>query len=297
MNPPRIPFLLISFKLMRRMGRRLSGVGKVLITLQPGLKTTLSKLGYTFSAETYVVGSLFSAGLYGLFFSLLTIGMFLLKQDVEDPTLMAMAAGFGISMLFFLLHLIYPRIMLKKIAAMENKDLLSALREIIMDVDSGIPLFDSMKNVATSDYRYISIAFDGVIREIETGTSEVDALRHLALRTESEYTKRTVWQMVNALESGASMKNALSGLANALEAANYREIRDYSTNLNFMLLMYMLVAAVVPSLGVTFMVLLSAFGGLGVDVSTVGLLVGGSALLQIIMIGYMSSTRPELFGG
>jgi hypothetical protein len=103
--------------------------------------------------------------------------------------------------------------------------------------------------------------------------------------------------MVNALESGASMKNALSGIADALEAANYREIKNYSANLNFMLLMYMLVAAVVPSLGVTFMVLLSAFGGLGVDLTTVAFLVGGSALLQIIMIGYMNSTRPELFGG
>lgn len=297
MKLPRIPFLLISFKLMERLGKRLGGIGKILIVLQPGLRTTILKLGYDFSAETYVVGSLFSSLIYGLIFSLLTAGMMLLRPDAVEPERTVAAAGFAITALFFLLHLIYPRIMLKKIAAMENKDLLFALREIIMDVDSGIPLFESMKNVATGGYRQVSVACDIVIREIETGTSEVEALKHLALRTESEYTKRTVWQMVNALESGASMKNALSGLADALEAANYREIRNYSTNLNFMLLMYMLVAAVVPSLGVTFMVLLSAFGGLGVDLSTVGMLVGGSALVQVIMIGYMSSTRPELFGG
>ncbi|MFH1785607.1 MAG: type II secretion system F family protein [Candidatus Micrarchaeota archaeon] len=297
MNPPRIPFLLISFRAVGRLGRRLRGLGKILISLQPGLKTTISKLGYDFSAESYVVGSFISSFLYGFFFCLIMLLALSTKPDLDEIIRTSLGAGLGIMTVFFMLHLIYPAILLKKIAMLENKDLLFALREIIMDVDSGIPLFDSIKNVATSDYRQVSAAMDTVVREIETGTSEIDALKHLALKSESEYTKRTVWQMVNALESGASMKNALGGIADALEAANYREIKNYSANLNFMLLMYMLVAAVVPSLGVTFMVLLSAFGGLGVDLFTVGLLVGGSAFLQIVMIGYMNSTRPELFGG
>jgi hypothetical protein len=45
------------------------------------------------------------------------------------------------------------------------------------------------------------------------------------------------------------------------------------------------------------LVLLSAFSGLGVTIETLGLLVGSSAAMQVIMIGYMSSTRPEIFGG
>ena len=295
--PPKIPFLLLSFRSMERIGRRLQVLGTPLLSLSPGLKTTVPKLGYSFSAETYVIGSLVSAFIYGISFALLIALILTLKGDVIEPFRMALGIGFGMWLMFFMLHLIYPTIILKKVAAMENKDLLFALREIIMDVDSGVPLFDSMKNVATSDYRQVSIAIAEVVREIDTGTSEVDALKKLALRTESEYMKRMIWQMVNALESGASMKNALGGIADALEAANYREIRNYSANLNFLLLMYLLVAAVAPSLGVTFMVLLSAFGGLGVDLFTVGILVGSSAIIQMVMIGYMSSTRPELFGG
>ena len=45
------------------------------------------------------------------------------------------------------------------------------------------------------------------------------------------------------------------------------------------------------------MVLLSAFSGLGVTFTTLVLLLGASVLMQAIMIGYMSSTRPEIFGG
>jgi pilus assembly protein TadC len=282
---------------MEQIGRRWPKIGKICLAIQPSLKETMRKLSFSFDGETYAAGSLISSFLYGLIFFAIMSTVLTIKGDSEEPVRVALGAGIGMWAVFFLLHLIYPGIMLKKVAAMENKDLLFALREIIMDVDSGVPLYESMKNVAVGDYRKVSAAFEGVVREIESGTSEVEALRNLALKSESEFMKRTIWQMVNAIEAGASMANALGGIADALEAASYREIKNYSANLNFLLLMYMLVAAVAPSLGVTFMVLLSAFGGLGVDLSTVGMLVGGSAILQVIMIGYMNSTRPELFGG
>ncbi len=295
-KPPKIPFLLVSQKTMERLGRRGNGIGKAIVNIQPSLRTTITKLGYGFSPETYAVGALVSSFIYGVI-CFIVMATVLSTQGSEEPFRMALGASVGMWLVLFMLHIIYPGILLRKIAVMENKDLLFALREIIMDVDSGVPLFDSMKNVAVGDYRHVSADLERVIREVETGTSEIEALRHLALRSESEYMKRTVWQMVNALESGASMKNALIGIADTLEAANYRDIKNYSSNLNFLLLMYMLIAAVAPSLGVTFMVLLSAFGGLGVDLVTVGMLVAGSTILQVIMIGYISSTRPELFGG
>jgi hypothetical protein len=59
----------------------------------------------------------------------------------------------------------------------------------------------------------------------------------------------------------------------------------------------MLAGVVAPSLGITFMVLLSAFSGLGVTMETVAMLLGFTIVVQIVIIGYMSSLRPELFGG
>jgi hypothetical protein len=59
----------------------------------------------------------------------------------------------------------------------------------------------------------------------------------------------------------------------------------------------MFAAAVVPSLGITFLVLLSAFSDFGVTIEAVMMLVAISVVIQIIMIGYMGATRPEIFGG
>ena len=164
-------------------------------------------------------------------------------------------------------------------------------------IEGGVPLYDSIKNVSLGDYGYVSIDLGGVVKQIERGVPDRVALRELALRTESEYMKRALWQIVNALESGASLSGALSAIVQSIENYMYHDIKNYSSNLNFLMLLYMLAATVVPSLGITFLVLLSAFSGLGVTFATLLMLLAGSVLIQVIMIGYMSSTRPEIFGG
>jgi flagellar protein FlaJ len=294
--PEKIPVMLLSTANVERVGRRLKPLGKYVLSMQPKLKRTLPKIGYDYEPEIYCAAALLSSFIYGMILFAISFVASAAGGNAQ-PLALGLAAGIGMWLVALFLHLAYPGIILSKIATRESKDLLFALREIIMGVDSGVPLFDSMQNVASANYGYVSTAFTDVVRNVEGGMPEVDALRMLALRTESEYLKRTVWQMVNALESGASMEAALTDMVESIEAYTYRDIKNYSSTLNFLLLIYMLVASVVPSLGITLMVLLSAFSGLGVDMTTIGILVGGSAVVQIVMIGYMGSTRPELFGG
>jgi flagellar protein FlaJ len=292
----KIPILLFSIKTVNRLGRRFRGFGRWMAKMNPKLSETLRKIGLDIEPSAFMVGSFFSSLTYGVMIFLIGTLALLAKGDTEQlilPVLM----GIVFWIMFFFLHMMYPSIIMKKIAAKESKDMLFALREIMMSVNSGVPLFDAMKNVASANYGYVSRDFQAVVTKIERGVPQREALRALALKSESEHLKRAVWQMVNALETGASMSSALPGIVDALESFLFREIKNYSSNLNFLLLIYMLVAAVVPSLGITFLVLLSAFSELGVDMATVLTLVVGSGVMQIAMIGYMSSTRPEIFGG
>jgi flagellar protein FlaJ len=295
--PEKIPVMLLGTRDMEKLGRRLKPVGRFLLNLQPGLKKTLPKIGLELEPEAYCAASFVSSFFYGFILFVICLVASSRSATTMQPLIISLAVGAGTWMVFLMLHLTYPSIVLNKVAAKENKDLLFALREIIMGVDSGVPLFDSIQNIAVANYGYVSSEFSEVVRNVDGGVPEVDALRALALRTESEYLKRTVWQMVNALESGASMGGALTDMVESIEGYTYRDIENYSSTLNFLLLIYLLVASVVPSLGITLMVLLSAFSGLGVNMVTIAILVGSSAVGQIIMIGYMSSTRPELFGG
>jgi flagellar protein FlaJ len=295
----RIPLVLLPFHTIDEMGRRMRGLGRILSLMRPSLKKELDGIEVKLDPGSYAVGSFFSALVYGVIFFLLSyLLLFFLGGLAPDLMLrVPILVGFGFFVIFFLLHLVYPSIILKKIAVREDKDLLFALREIMLGVNSGVPLFDSLKNVSIGNYGYVSDDFTMVVKDIENGKSEKEALKALVLRTESEYLRRAIWQMVNALESGASMTTALPGIVSALENHTYRMIRSYSSNLNFLMLIYMLIAAAIPSLGITFLVLLSAFSGFGVSVDKILGLIFGAAIGQVIMIGYMGSTRPAIFGG
>ncbi len=293
----RIPVLLLSIDTSRRLGRRLKGLGDQLAKLTPQLGITLSKIGIDIRPGEYIVGSIFSSFIYGLLFFAFVMLVLTLQGEAEQPLYMALGTSAGMWLMFFALHMAYPAIILKKVAMKESRDMLFALREVMIDVNSGVPLFWAVKNVANAGYGYVSRDFMWAVRQIESGVSERDALKHLAVRTESEYLKRALWQVVNALETGAALGSALAGIVQSVEEYIYRDIKNYSSNLNFLMLIYMFAAAVVPSLGVTFLVLLSAFSDFGVTIGTVLALVLISAVAQIVMIGYMRTTRPEIFGG
>ena len=295
----KIPFLIFTPVEIKKIGIRFNSFGVFLSAFRPSLKKELVILGLDVELTHYMAASFFSAVVYGLLFFAFSFLLLALRGVSDTFVLLKLAAAVALlfTTLFFLLHLIYPTIIVKKIAAQEDKDLLYALREIMTEIEGGVPLFDSMKEVANGEYGVISLDFAYVISKVEGGMPMKEALRELAITTESEFLRRALWQMVTAMETGASMSSALPNVVDALENNLLSGIRHYSSNLTFLMLLYMLVAASVPSLGITFLVLLSAFGGIEVSTSTIGMLILFSIFGQLAMIGYMRNTRPTIFGG
>jgi len=295
----RVPFVLFSYRSMEEIGRRMGGLTKALKTFRPQLGVEFETLGIRIKPDYYRVGCLFSALIYGLLAFILVFALLMTAHTMvmQKKVYLSFLLGFLFFLIFFGLQLYYPRMMVMNLAARSDKDLLFALREVMLSINSGIPMFYALKNVSLGSYGQVSEDFARVVQQIESGVSEKEALRSLALHTESEYFKRVLWQMINVLETGSSMTTALPGIVDALELYAYRNIRTYTSNLNFLMLVYMLIAAAIPSLGVTFLVLLSAFSGIGVTMDKILVLIIGSAVGQIVLIGYMASSRPDVFGG
>ncbi len=293
----RIPLHLFSFKKIEGF-KRLSSIGKALRVFRKNIDDDLAGLDVRVNGDLYLVASFFSAFFYGIFMG---ATVFLITYLIPSQRALSQTFGIGIGFLLFfmmfMLHVMHPSIIRKKIAGRQSKDLLFALREIIMNVESGVPLFDSMKNVSVANYGYVSEDFAMVVRKIESGVFERDAIRDLAIQSQNEYLRRAAWQIVNALETGSKVGNALVSITSVLEKQINREIKNYSASLNFIMLIYILVAAAIPSLGVTFLVLLSSFSGAGINSTTVFMILGMSFFVQFIMLGYSNATRPAIFGG
>lgn len=293
----RIPFMLISVETGERLSRRFVGIGKKLLGIFPGVRYDLRNAGLAIEPEKYCVTALFSAIGWGVLF--LLIGFAATYVRTEGELGAAGAAGGGLFLaftaIFFLLHVFYPGILARKIAESIDKDLLFALKDMLIQVRSGISLYNAMQNIAASDYGHISKEFQTAVRQISAGESERSALEKIALRTQSEYFKRSIWQLITAMQSGASVEGALRSILDILVARQRQAIRGYSSDLNFLILIYLLFAAVIPSIGVTMLALLSAFSSVNI---TPGLFAGVavvSFVVQISLIGAINSSRPEVY--
>jgi len=271
-------------------------LGKFLSKLIFSLKYDLQKAEIYIDVERYCLASFLSALLYGIMFLFvgMAFGTIISRQlGVFTITLMIVfsLASF-LTMLIF--HLFYPKLAAYQLASMVDQELLFAMRTMLIQLSSGISLFEAMRLISKSNYGQVSTEFNLVVKDINSGTSETEALEKLAFRTKSEVLKKTAWQLITTMRSGGSIVNALNSQVEALVAQQVDAIKAYSAELNLWTLIYLIIAAAMPSLGITFLVIASSVGGSGIGPESVMLILVLSLSVQVAMIILVKSKVPKV---
>ena len=246
--------------------------------------------------ENYIIAFILSSLIWAI---LLSGVVFLLQmlinlstpEEAAPMSIMAFAMTF---LMFFYLHYIYPSILVKKLAQMTDFELLHVLREMWIDATSGVPLYNILVNVAKADYGTISEDMERAVRGISMGEREVNALEKIAQRTSSESFKRILWHLSSAMRTGVGLTLALDNSINLMTSEQIRRIKEYGASLNFYLLLYLLFAAVIPSIVITFFAILSAFGIFPITFDLMFGLIVVSSLFQFMLIGLMRAGRPSI---
>ncbi len=289
----RVRFLLLSMEQASRLPYRITGPATHIVKLFSSLPQTLEQARLEVEPENYAAASVISALIYGVLFGFLFAGLgFFTTGSVWDALRMGIVIGLCSFLAAFVLHLFYPRIMAQQNSAGIDQGLMFALRSLQIQVNSGVSLYDAMTNVAKSNYGNISREFETVVQEINTGVNEPTALERLALRTDSIFLKKTVWQLVTNIRAGSPVSAALQSIVNTLTEFQSRAIKNYAAELNMWILMYLLVAAALPTIGITFMVILSSIGGSDISPETIYMTIGGAFLIQVLLIGLIGSRAP-----
>lgn len=187
----------------------------------------------------------------------------------------------------------YPKIHTKKISRELEKDLPYALRHMLIEVRSGISLYEAMVSVS-EDYGEASEEFERIVKDINGGKPQIEALEDSIVRNPSEQYRRAMWQMINALKSGTDISDTLETLVDSMVKQQKLEVKRYGKELNPYILVYLMVAVIMPSLGVTFLIVLSTFTGVGLNRFTFYQILGGLILFQIFFLNFVSSKRPEV---
>lgn len=223
----------------------------------------------------------------------LSIILFGITSSQKEMIIGALMGFPLISFFGFLTFANYPKIKSKRRSRELEKDLPYALRHMLIEVRSGISLYEAMVSVS-EDYGEASEEFNMIVKDINGGKPQIEALEDSIVRNPSTQYRRAMWQMINALKSGTDISNTLESLVDSMVKQQKLEVKRYGKELNPYVLVYLMIAVIVPSLGVTFLIVLSTFTGVGLGEFTFYQIIAGLILFQIFFLNFVRSKRPEV---
>ncbi|MBT4539743.1 type II secretion system F family protein, partial [Candidatus Woesearchaeota archaeon] len=203
-----------------------------------------------------------------------------------------------VSALIFFMQLNYPKIASSRRIRKLDSDLLASLQAIMIQLNSGISLFESLVILSNQEFGEISIEFKKVVKKINAGVPQIKALEDAALQNPSPYFRRALWQIINGMKEGATINKVIATTISNLNKEQIIQIEKYGGQLNPLAMFYMMGAVIVPTLSITFFVVLASFIGLSdviIKASFLGLLCF-VIFFQFMFSGIIKTKRPSLLG-
>ncbi len=207
-----------------------------------------------------------------------------------------LGAAFLISGFMLANQMNYPRSFSINKARNIERNLISVLQDMLVQLNSGVPIFRILVNISESEYEQVSEEFKKITKEISAGISQIDALEKYGKLTNSRYFKRVLWQLSNGMRAGSDMGVVIKEGIKSLSDEQAIQIQSYGGKLNPLIMFYMLIAIILPSLAITFLIIISSI--LSASESMVKLMFFGIfgfvLFVQMMFLGIIKSRRPSL---
>jgi len=293
----KVPYSILPLPVLRKVSGIFIGLAQDLEHFFPFLDLSIKQNKSSLKAEEYLSMCFASTLVFSLFLFVIFM-LFLPSFGVQKPILISLTITAIFSGFIFLQQLAYPRlILLKRIREIE-RNLLPSLQNFLIQLNSGVPVFDILVNISDADYGAISQEFKETVKSINTGTPQSVALEKTAEHNPSLYFRRAIWQIVNGLKAGADIAAVIREIIFALSEEQVIQIQKYGSQLNPLAMFYMLVAVIAPSLGITFIIVLSTFVSPSTTATKAAFygLFSFVLFFQIVFLGVIKSRRPNLLG-
>ncbi len=176
-----------------------------------------------------------------------------------------------------------------------------ALRHMATELRAGIGLYRTIQAVATADYGALSEEFSQVITEVEEGTDTQDALRHLALRTQSKALRNAIVHIIRALKTGGNLSESMSEIAADVSFDLRMAVKEFGMRMNFFGVVFIFGAIVLP-------VMVAILGGIrNSPIQTVtatlqmlpltipviaGIYLGAMPIILLVFLFYIKKAQP-----
>lgn len=281
-------------KLARETAKPFEEPAKRLVLLFPDLEWDLKRAGYIIDTTTFLSVVMYLS-LMTFIACMFVIVLPLVLVKGKDQFYIALLFSIFMTFIMFLYLLFIPKLEISKRGRLIDRDLEYMLKDMEIQLSSGVPLFDTLVNVGKGKYGECSVISDEIVQEVEAGKSMTDVLDSVGLWSPSDYLRNVLWQIVNTVRSGSDIKRSLAAISADLRVDKENKIKQYAQELNMWGLMYMLGAIILPSMGVTLLVILSSFIGGGVITETLfWLILLGLIIFQVVFISFVKGKRPAI---
>ena len=196
----------------------------------------------------------------------------------------------------FFSQMIYPRIYVTRKQRDIERNLINALEDFLIQLNAGVSIFNTLTHISSADYGFLSVEFKKVVKRISAGEPEPEVLNSIGKDNPSVLFRRTLWQISNGMIAGSDMAVVVRDTIKALNEEQLIQIQNYGAQLNPMIVMYMLLTVIIPTLSIAFLTILSSMVSLPQN-STYLLFIALFVfvmLAQIMFLGIIKSKRPRL---
>lgn len=287
----RIPFL-VPDSVAGLLSRPFSSFGLYFSRIFPKLNASLKAGGVELTGEKYIRLSLFNALTMGFLFGLLFF--FLSKRYNPEELIMvwgSVLTGLILFVVYFSYLILFPFWTLQRKAEEIDKNLLFAIRHLVVQTSAGVPLFDAISSASTG-YGKVSEEFSGVVTKVNGGKDLSDALEESAERNPSQYYRRIMWQMANSARSGYATSEILSDLLEYLIQDQMTRLKKFGSELNILSVFYLSMCIILPTFGLIFIIIMSSFSLIMPNVHTLSMIIFLVAVFNLVFLGMIKSRRP-----
>ena len=256
----------------------------------PMLKMKLKQAGIDDKPEDFIKKTFVSA-FYMTTGLVVALFLVLAKFNVLKGIMFVFVPVIFFVMFFYMIRL--PDLKISRKEKDISKEIVFAGRFLIVELESGVPLYNAMVNVS-KNYEVIGRYFKEITDKIDLGTSMEDALNEAVEFIPSNDFRKILWQIINSIRTGSNVAKSLYSVMEQITKDHITEVNKYGKKLNPLAMFYMIVAVILPSLGMTMLIILSSFIKFELSLTILLALAGFLGFVQFMFISMVKFSRPAI---
>lgn len=260
----------------------------LLIRKFPGLKAQILRARVKDTPEMFIRKSI-NLATYSTIG--LTVLVFFPLSKSGKSLLWLLPVFFMMLILSFSFWLNTPKGMIRKREREINKEVLFAGRYLLVKLEGGVPLFNALID-ASKSYGISAKYFREIVDDINLGTPIEVALENAREYSSSEKFKLILSELFTSLKTGADVVPSLKEVLTQITKEQLLEIKTYGKKLNAVMMLYLILATVVPSLGMTMFTVIAGFLSIEFTPALVFISIFMLVVVQLSFMAIFKSIRP-----